>query len=140
MIHAIDLDTLWPALRANRAIGAKIVYDIFDFYSPMIARRIPGWLRTYLANLERRVALRADLLLLVFQRHHAREAGRLATVERAAAHAHEQPGAHRAARGVELLRLPPDFQEDVVQQIFGLAAVAEDALADRHQAGGKPLV
>lgn len=91
VIHAIDLDTLWPALRANRAIGAKIVYDIFDFYSPMIARRIPGWLRTYLANLERRVALRADLVILP-------DLSRL-----------EFFGSHRPRRVVEVMNVPEDL-------------------------------
>lgn len=64
VIHAVDLDSLWPALRANRSLRAKIVYDVFDFYAPMIARRIPRWIRDYLTDLERRLALRADLVIL----------------------------------------------------------------------------
>lgn len=63
-IHAIDLDALVPVLRANAALRAKVVYDVFDFYAPMIARNIPRWLRRYLANQERRLALRADLVIL----------------------------------------------------------------------------
>ncbi len=90
VIHAIDLDTLWPALRANRTIGAKLVYDIFDFYAPMIARRIPGWVRAYLSDLERRAALRADLVILP-------DLARL-----------EFFGEHRPRRVVEIMNVPED--------------------------------
>lgn len=64
VIHAVDLDTLVPALRANRTLRGKVVYDIFDFYAPMIARNIPKFLRSYLTDLERRRALEADLVIL----------------------------------------------------------------------------
>ena len=64
VIHAVDLDSLIPALRANRTAGAKVVYDIFDFYGPMIARRIPRPIRSYLMKLEQRSALKADLVIL----------------------------------------------------------------------------
>jgi glycosyltransferase involved in cell wall biosynthesis len=64
VLHAVDLDTLWPALRARRRTGAKLVYDIFDFYAPMIARDIPTWVRGLVTQLERRAARQADLVIL----------------------------------------------------------------------------
>ena len=64
VIHAIDFDSLWPALRANRELGARVVYDVFDFYAPMIARSIPGFVRRSLERFERKAAMRADLVIL----------------------------------------------------------------------------
>ncbi len=64
VIHAIDFDTAWPARVAARFTGARIVYDIFDFYSEMILADLPGFLRRYLARAERRMVGRADLVIL----------------------------------------------------------------------------
>jgi len=64
VVHAVDFDCLPPALAAKRSLGAKIVYDIFDFYAPMIAVNLPSWLREALTRLERRLARDADLVIL----------------------------------------------------------------------------
>ena len=64
VIHAIDFDTAWPARIAARLTGAKLVYDIFDFYSEMILVDLPPALRRYLAGAERRMVARADLVIL----------------------------------------------------------------------------
>lgn len=64
VIHAIDFDTAWPARIARRLTGAKLVYDIFDFYSEMITADLPSALRRYLALAERRMVARADLVIL----------------------------------------------------------------------------
>ena len=63
-VHAADFDTAWPAWIAARLSGAKLVYDIFDFYSDMITADLPPALRTYLARAERRMIARADLVVL----------------------------------------------------------------------------
>ena len=64
VVHAVDLDSLLPALMARRAYGSLVVYDIFDFYGPMIALNLPSRVREVLADLERRAARRADLVVL----------------------------------------------------------------------------
>ncbi len=64
VIHAIDFDTAWPARTAARMSGAKVVYDIFDFYSEMITAPLPPALRRYLGRAERRLIARADLVIL----------------------------------------------------------------------------
>src|SRR5574340_691896 len=63
-IHAIDFDTAWPARVAARLTGAKLVYDIFDFYSEMITADLPPALRRYLGRAERRIVARVDLVIL----------------------------------------------------------------------------
>ncbi len=64
VIHAVDFDTAWPARVAARLTRAKIVYDIFDFYSEMILVDLPPFLRRYLAYAERRMVQRADLVIV----------------------------------------------------------------------------
>jgi len=64
VIHAVDFDTAWPARVASRLTGAKLVYDIFDFYSEMVTAELPPILRRYLAQAERRVIAAADLVIL----------------------------------------------------------------------------
>ncbi len=64
IIHAIDFDTAWPARIARGLTGAKLVYDVFDFYSEMITADLPPALRRYLARAERRMVARADLVIL----------------------------------------------------------------------------
>lgn len=64
VVHAVDLDCFLPALAAKRWLGAALVYDIFDFYAPMIAVRLPSVIREAMTRLERRLALRADLVIL----------------------------------------------------------------------------
>ena len=64
VVHAIDFDTAWPARLAARLAGAKLVYDIFDFYSEMITADLPPALRRFLACAERRTIAAADLVIL----------------------------------------------------------------------------
>lgn len=64
VVHAVDLDTLLPALAAKRHWGAKVVYNIFDFYGYMLTHRLAPLVRGLLAWLERWVAKRADLIVL----------------------------------------------------------------------------
>ncbi len=63
-VHAIDLDTFPVAFMARRSLGAELVYDIFDFYAPMIALDLPPGLRESLSRAERRAARSADLVIL----------------------------------------------------------------------------
>lgn len=63
-VHAIDLDTLPIASAARTSFGVKLVYDIFDFYAPMIALDLHPWLREFLSRAERRAARSADLVIL----------------------------------------------------------------------------
>jgi glycosyltransferase involved in cell wall biosynthesis len=64
VVHAVDFDTAWPARIAAHVVGAKLVYDIFDFYSEMITADLPVGLRRYLASAERRMVASADLVIL----------------------------------------------------------------------------
>ena len=75
VIHAVDLDTAYPARIASRLTGAKFVYDIFDFYSEMITAELPPALRRYLARAERRVIAAADLVILPDLRRQAQFPG-----------------------------------------------------------------
>ncbi len=64
VVHAIDFDTAWSARVAARLTGAKLVYDIFDFYSEMITADLPPVLRRWLGRAERRMIASADLVVL----------------------------------------------------------------------------
>lgn len=64
VVHAVDFDTGWPARVTSRLVGAKLVYDIFDYYSEMVTAELPPFLRRYLARAERRVIASADLVVL----------------------------------------------------------------------------
>jgi glycosyltransferase involved in cell wall biosynthesis len=64
VIHAIDFDTAWPAYMTACLTQAKLVYDIFDFYSEMITADLPSPLRRFLARAEQQVIARSDLVIL----------------------------------------------------------------------------
>ncbi len=64
VVHTVDLDSFLPGLAAKRWLGSKLVYDIFDFYAPMIAVNLPRRIREALTRVERRLARDADLVIL----------------------------------------------------------------------------
>lgn len=64
VVHAVDFDTAWAARAAARLTGAKLVYDIFDFYSEMITADLRPRVRERLATAERRTIERADLVIV----------------------------------------------------------------------------
>jgi glycosyltransferase involved in cell wall biosynthesis len=63
VVHAVDFDTMVAAFPAARIVGARIVYDIFDFYAEMVTAPISPRLRSLLANAERRSIGRADAVI-----------------------------------------------------------------------------
>lgn len=63
-VHATDLDTLPAALVAKALRGAKVVYDIFDFYGDFVAQSLSERTRVRLRRLEAGLATFADLVLL----------------------------------------------------------------------------
>lgn len=75
VVHAVDFDTAWAARIAARVAGARLVYDIFDFYSEMITAEIPPVLRQFLARAERRMVAAADLVILPDLRREAQFGG-----------------------------------------------------------------
>lgn len=64
VVHAVDFDTVVPALAAARLAGARLAYDIFDFYAEMITAPLSPRFRALLANWERRMIERADVVIL----------------------------------------------------------------------------
>ncbi len=64
VIHAVDFDTAWASRAAARITGAKLVYDVFDFYADMITANVPAMVRERLAAAERRMIERADLVIV----------------------------------------------------------------------------
>src|SRR2546430_8620879 len=64
VVHAVDFDTVIPAYAAARIAGARLVYDIFDFYAEMITAPLPPRLRRLLANWERTMIPRADAVIV----------------------------------------------------------------------------
>jgi len=64
VVHAIDFDTVVPAFAAARIAGARLVYDIFDFYAEMITAPLSPPLRRFLAKAEHRMIRRADAIIL----------------------------------------------------------------------------
>ena len=63
-IHAIDLDTLPPVTMARRHLGAKRVFDVWDFYGDMITQPLPEWLRRWIHRRERVGITEADLVIV----------------------------------------------------------------------------
>lgn len=61
-IHAVDLDTILPALAVSALLKKRLIYDIYDVYSA--SRNIGGWLGGRLDALERLCARRADYCIL----------------------------------------------------------------------------
>ena len=64
VVHAIDFDTVVPAFAAARIAGARLVYDIFDFYAEMITAPLFPSVRQSLAKAERSMIRRADAVIL----------------------------------------------------------------------------
>lgn len=62
--HACDFDTAMPVCLYATLRGKRFVYDIFDFYAYMIAQPLGSGTRTRLAGFERRIAQRADMVIL----------------------------------------------------------------------------
>src|SRR3989454_842827 len=75
VIHAVDLDTAWASRAAARITGARLVYDVFDFYADMITADVPLKLRERLAAAERRMIERADLVIVPDLRRQAQFRG-----------------------------------------------------------------
>lgn len=90
VVHAIDLDTVLPAYAAARIVGARIVYDIFDFYAEMITASLSPRLRRLLASLERNMIARVDAVIVPDLRRR------------------EQFGTARPRALVEILNVPED--------------------------------
>ncbi len=64
VVHAVDLDTILPGYAAARLAGAKVVYDIFDFYAEMVTADLSTRFRDILAKRERAMIDKADLVIL----------------------------------------------------------------------------
>ncbi len=64
VVHAVDLDTILPGYAAARLAGAKVVYDIFDFYAEMVTADLSPRFREVLAKRERAMIDKADLVIL----------------------------------------------------------------------------
>ena len=64
VVHAVDFDTVLPAYLGARIVGARMVYEIFDFYADMVTAALPPVLRRALARWERRMISRADLVIV----------------------------------------------------------------------------
>lgn len=64
VVHAVDFDTVVPAYLAARIRGARLVYDIFDFYADMVTAPISLRVRRLLASGERRMIARADAVIV----------------------------------------------------------------------------
>ncbi len=68
IVHACDLDTLFPALVACRIRRKRLFYTIYDFYADNLPPRVPTLIRKTVAALERAGARMADWLFLVNER------------------------------------------------------------------------
>ena len=64
VVHAVDFDTVVPGFLAARILGAKLVYDIFDFYAEMVTANLPPGLREFLRRRERAMIPRADVVIV----------------------------------------------------------------------------
>jgi glycosyltransferase involved in cell wall biosynthesis len=64
VVHAIDFDSVVPAYAAAKIAGARLSYDIFDFYAEMITAPLSPRFRRFLANAERRMIERADAVIV----------------------------------------------------------------------------
>jgi len=98
VIHAVDFDTVVPAYAAARIAGARLVYDIFDFYAEMITASLPPRLRRLLAEWERRMIPRADAVVVPDLRRR------------------EQFGIARPKVLVEILNVPDDRRLPAVRE------------------------
>src|SRR5213593_320926 len=89
VVHAVDFDTIVPGYAAARfAGGAKVVYDIFDFYAEMVTADVPPRIRHALTMWERAMIGKADLGILPDMRRR------------------EQFGTVRPKRLVEIMNVP----------------------------------
>lgn len=91
VVHAVDLDTAGPSLAAARIAGARLVYDIFDFYADMVTAPLPRWFRILLSRIEESVIRGADVVVVPDRRRQE-----------------QFPGA-RPRRLVEILNVPEDW-------------------------------
>ena len=64
LIHACDLDTLWPAIFAKSLKKAKLFYTIYDFYADNIPK-LPQFVRSIISLLEKKGIKFSDTLFLV---------------------------------------------------------------------------
>lgn len=113
VVHAIDLDTVLPAYAAARIAGARVVYDIFDFYAEMITTPLSSRLRNLLAGLERTMIARVDAVIVPDKRRR------------------EQFGAARPRTLVEIMnvpeeRRPPPLEDSGTFVLFYGGMIAKD--------------
>ncbi len=65
IVHAVDFDSAVPSVLSKRLLGHRLVIDVFDFYSDMIALPLSPAMRARLGRWERRVLTAADLVIVV---------------------------------------------------------------------------
>lgn len=63
VIHACDFDTVLPALVYKGLFGARVVYDIFDFYADHL-RATPRWIKVLIRRLDLKVIAWVDAIIL----------------------------------------------------------------------------
>lgn len=64
IIHAFDLDTVLPALVSRFFLKNKVIYDIADWYAD--SRKV-GFLKPFVAKLERWVCSKVDIVILAHE-------------------------------------------------------------------------
>lgn len=65
IIHAVDLDTLIPAVIISKILNKPLVYDCADFYADSLPENVPKQIRNMVANIEIYFSKFADFVILV---------------------------------------------------------------------------
>jgi glycosyltransferase involved in cell wall biosynthesis len=65
--HAVDLDTLWAAVKAARATGGKVIYESRELYTELLALKNRSLAKSFWRMLEKRLIHKADSVITINQ-------------------------------------------------------------------------
>jgi glycosyltransferase involved in cell wall biosynthesis len=63
--HAVDLDTLWAAVKAARVTGGKVIYEARELYTELLALKDRSMVKAFWKILEKRFIHHADAIITI---------------------------------------------------------------------------
>ena len=65
--HAVDLDTLWAAIKAAKATGGKVIYESRELYTELLALKDRTLIKSFWRMLEKRLIHKANSVITINQ-------------------------------------------------------------------------
>jgi glycosyltransferase involved in cell wall biosynthesis len=75
IIHACDIDTIFPAVLVKMLKKVRLYYSIYDFYADCLSPRTPRFIRNLIASFEKNMIRFTDMVILVDETRYAQIIG-----------------------------------------------------------------